>query len=140
MPHNALEWHVSVHMNVTRAGFAVSYIVLHTCGQPVPQPLISANVDNGTAAGKYAFRRLQTDRLRRAPERARLPADCCFHAISMFVAIPWASKTNRMRGEARFEHRNFRDICLLRGSSCISPGRAICHYGYVQEYTGFPYP
>ena len=51
MPHNALEWHVSVQMNVTKAGFAVSYIVLHTCGQPVPQRLISANVDNGTAAG-----------------------------------------------------------------------------------------
>ena len=72
MPYNALEWHVSVQMNVTKAGFSVSYIVLHTCGQPVPQPLISANVDNGTAAGKYAFRRLQTDRLRRAPGKGPL--------------------------------------------------------------------
>ena len=52
MPYNALEWHVSVQMNVTKAGFSVSYIVLHTCGQPVPQRLISANVDNGTAAVK----------------------------------------------------------------------------------------
>ena len=54
MPYNALEWHVSVQMNVTKAGFAVSYIVLYTCGQPVPQRIISANVDNGTAAGIYA--------------------------------------------------------------------------------------
>ena len=62
MPYNALEWHVSVQMNVTRAGFAVSYIVLHTCGQPVPQPLISANVDNGTAAGIKRLRRLKFKR------------------------------------------------------------------------------
>ena len=62
MPYNALEWHVSVQMNVTKAGFSVSYIVLHTCGQPVPQRLISANVDNGTAAGKYALRRLKFKR------------------------------------------------------------------------------
>ena len=62
MPYNALEWHVSVQMNVTRAGFAVSYIVLHTCGQPVPQRLISANVDNGTAAGIKRLRRLKFKR------------------------------------------------------------------------------
>ena len=59
MPYNALEWHVSVQMNVTKAGFSVSYIFLYTCGQPVPQRLISANVDNGTAAGIYALRRLK---------------------------------------------------------------------------------
>ena len=50
-----------------------------------------------------------------------MPAGCCFHAISMFVAIPWASKTNHTRGGARFEHRNFRDIGLQPGSSCKSP-------------------
>ena len=72
MPYNALEWHVSVQMNVTKAGFSVSYIVLHTCGQPVPQRLISANVDNGTAAGIKRLRRLQTDRLRRAPGKGPL--------------------------------------------------------------------
>ena len=126
MPYNALEWHVSVQMNVTKAGFSVSYIVLHTCGQPVPQRLISANVDNGTAAGIKRLRRLQTDRLRRAPGKGPLACrlllpGCCFHAISMFVAIPWASKTNHTRGGARFEHRNFRDIGLQPGSSCKSP-------------------
>ena len=42
-------------------------------------------------------------------------------ALSMFVAIPWASKTNHTRGGARFEHRNFRDIGLQPGSSCKSP-------------------
>ena len=62
MPYNALEWHVSVQMNVTKAGFAVSYIVSHTCWQPVPQRLISANVDNVTAAGIYALRRLKLKR------------------------------------------------------------------------------
>ena len=126
MPYNALEWHVSVQMNVTKAGFSVSYIVLHTCGQPVPQRLISANVDNGTAAGIKRLRRLQTDMLRRAPGKGPLACrlllpGCCFHAISMFVAIPWASKTNHTRGGARFEHRNFRDIGLQPGSSCKSP-------------------
>ena len=62
MPYNALEWHVSVQMNVTKAGFAVSYIVLHTCGQPVPQRIISANVDRCTADGINALRRLKVKR------------------------------------------------------------------------------
>ena len=53
MPYNALEWHVSVQMNVTRAGFAASYFVSHTYWQLVPQRIISANVDRGTAAGIY---------------------------------------------------------------------------------------
>ena len=51
MPYNALEWHVSVQMNVTRAGFAASYFVSYTYWQPVPQRIISANVDRGIAAG-----------------------------------------------------------------------------------------
>ena len=62
MPYNALEWHVSVQMNVTRAGFAVSYFVSNTCWQTVPQLLISANVDHGTAAGINALRRLKIKR------------------------------------------------------------------------------
>ena len=51
MPYNALEWNVSVQMNVTRAGFAASYFVSYTYWQPVPQRIISANVDRGIAAG-----------------------------------------------------------------------------------------
>ena len=62
MPYNALEWHVSVQMNVTRAGFAVSYFVSHTCWQPLPQRVISANVNDGTAAGIKRFRRLKFNR------------------------------------------------------------------------------
>ena len=62
MPYNALEWHVSVQMNVTRAGFAASYFVSYTYWQPVPQRIISANVDRGTAAGIYALRRLKSKR------------------------------------------------------------------------------
>ena len=111
MPYNALEWHVSVQMNVTKAGFSVSYIVLHTCGQPVPQLLISANVDNGTAAGIKRLRRLQTDRLRRAPGKGPLACrlllpGCCFPAVasmqlvclSLSPGLP--RRTTRMEGRA----------------------------------------
>ena len=62
MPYNALEWHVFVQMNVTRAGFAVSYFVSHTCWQPLPQRVISANVNDATAVGIYALRRLKFKR------------------------------------------------------------------------------
>ena len=62
MPYNALEWHVCVQMNVTRAGFAASYFVSYTYWQQVPQRIISANVDRGTAAGIYALRRLKSKR------------------------------------------------------------------------------
>ena len=62
MSYNALEWHVCVQMNVTRAGFAASYFVSYTYWQPVPQRIISANVDRGTAAGIYALRRLKSKR------------------------------------------------------------------------------
>ena len=51
MPYNALEWHVSVQMNVTRAGFAASYFVSYTYWQPVPQRIISANLNDSTDAG-----------------------------------------------------------------------------------------
>ena len=62
MPYNALEWHVSVQMNVTRAGFAVSYFVSHTCWQPLPQRVNSVNANDSIAAGKYALRRLKFKR------------------------------------------------------------------------------
>ena len=62
MPHNALEWHVSVQMNVTRAGFAASYFVSYTYWQPVPQRIISANIDRGIADGINALRRLKVKR------------------------------------------------------------------------------
>ena len=62
MPYNALEWHVSVQMNVTRAGFAASYFVSNTYWQLVPQRIISANVDPGTAAGINAIRLLKVKR------------------------------------------------------------------------------
>ena len=62
MPYNALEWHVSVQMNVTRAGFAVSYFVSHTCWQPLPQRVNSVNANDGTAAGIKRLRRLKFKR------------------------------------------------------------------------------
>ena len=43
MPHNALEWHVFVQMNVTRIWFA-------------------GYINDGTAAGIYALRRLKFKR------------------------------------------------------------------------------
>ena len=49
-------------MNVTKADFAASYFVSHTYWQLVPQRIISANVDRGTAAGIYALRRLKSKR------------------------------------------------------------------------------
>ena len=93
MPYNALEWHVSVQMNVTKAGFSVSYIVLHTCGQPVPQRLISANVDNSTAAGIHALRRLKFNRCGELASRPslRLTFACVYvvvRAIHLGSPIP----------------------------------------------------
>ena len=41
-------------MNVTKAGYAASYFVSNTYWQLVPQRIISANVNRGTAAGIYA--------------------------------------------------------------------------------------
>ena len=53
---------------------------------------------------------------------------------------PPAAKVQPLRG-ARLKALLALDFCLrILGCSCKSPGRAICHYGYVQEYTGFPYP
>ena len=53
---------------------------------------------------------------------------------------PPAAKDQALRG-ARLKALLALDFCLrILGCSCKSPGREICHYGYVQEYTGFPYP
>ena len=49
-------------MNVTKAGFAASYFVSHTYWQLVPERIISANVDPGTAAGINAIRLLKVKR------------------------------------------------------------------------------
>ena len=49
-------------MNVTKAGFAASYFVSHTYWQLVPERIISANVDPGTAAGINALRLLKIKR------------------------------------------------------------------------------
>ena len=49
-------------MNVTKAGFAASYFVSHAYWQLVPQRIISANVDPGTAVGINALRRLKVKR------------------------------------------------------------------------------
>ena len=62
MPHNAFWGRSAGQVNVTRAGFAVSYFVSHTCWQPLPQRVISANVNDATAVGIYALRRLKFKR------------------------------------------------------------------------------
>ena len=49
-------------MNFTKAGFAASYFVSNTYWQLVPQHIISANVDRGTAAGINAIRLLKVKR------------------------------------------------------------------------------
>ena len=46
-------------MNFTKAGFAASYFVSHTYWQVIPERIISANVDPGTAAGINALRLLK---------------------------------------------------------------------------------
>ena len=62
MPHNAFWGRSAGQVNVTRAGFAVSYFVSHTCWQPLPQRVNSVNANDGTAAGIYALRRLKFKR------------------------------------------------------------------------------
>ena len=122
MPYNALEWHVSVQMNVTRAGFAVSYFVSNTCWQTVPQLLISANVDHGTAAGINALRRLK---IKRCGELAlRLSSRLTFAwgyvavraihltvnmPLQICVAVPRLSGDVKTRGPAR--HTRPTGIC-----------------------------
>ena len=60
--HNAFWGRSAGQVNVTRAGFAVSYFVSHTCWQPLPQRVISANINDATAVGIYALRRLKFKR------------------------------------------------------------------------------
>ena len=62
MPHNAFWGRSAGQVNVTRVGFAVIYFVSHTCWQPLPQRVISANVNDATAVGIYALRRLKFKR------------------------------------------------------------------------------
>ena len=62
MPHNAFWGRSAGQVNVTRVGFAVSYFVSHTCWQPLPQRVISANVNDATAVGIHALRRLKFKR------------------------------------------------------------------------------
>ena len=62
MPHNAFWGRSAGQVNVTRAGFAVSYFVSHTCWQPLPQRVISVNANDGTAAGIKRLRRLKFKR------------------------------------------------------------------------------
>ena len=62
MPHNAFWGRSSGQVNVTRAGFAVSYFVSHTCWQPLPQRVNSVNANDSTAAGIKRLRRLKFKR------------------------------------------------------------------------------
>ena len=62
MPHNAFWGRSAGQVNVTRAGFAVSYFVPHTCWQPLPQRVNSVNANDGTAAGIKRLRRLKFKR------------------------------------------------------------------------------
>ena len=58
MPYNALEWHVSVQMNVTRAGFAASYFVSYTLA-------------TGSAAYHFSQRRSRHRRRNKCPPAAK---------------------------------------------------------------------
>ena len=62
MPHNAFWGRSAGQVNVTRAGFAVSYFVSHTCWQPLPQRVNSVNANDSTAAGIKRLRRLKFKR------------------------------------------------------------------------------
>ena len=62
MPHNAFWGRSAGQVNVTRAGFALSYFVSHTCWQPLPQRVNSVNANDGTAAGIKRLRRLKFKR------------------------------------------------------------------------------
>ena len=62
MLHNAFWGRSAGQVNVTRAGFAVSYFVSHTCWQPLPQRVNSVNANDSTAAGIKRLRRLKFKR------------------------------------------------------------------------------
>ena len=99
MPYNALEWHVSVQMNVTRAGFAVSYFVSNTCWQTVPQLLISANVDHGTAAGINALRRLKIKRCGELALRLSLRLTFAWVCVAVRAIPAWMNCTKAIRSK-----------------------------------------
>ena len=127
MPHNAFWGRSAGQVNVTRAGFAVSYFVSHTCWQPLPQRVISANVNDGTAAGIKRLRRLKFKRCGELASRlsSRLTFAYVYLAIrgihpggnfsvivranhltanmplQICVAVPRLSGTAEMRGPAR---------------------------------------
>ena len=62
MPYRAFWGRSAGQVNVTRAGFAVSYFVSHTCWQPLPQRVNSVNANDSTAAGIKRLRRLKFKR------------------------------------------------------------------------------
>ena len=71
MPHNALEWHVSVQMNVTRIWFA-------------------GYINDGTAAGINALRRLK---VKRCGELAlRLSSRLTFAYLCVVVRVIHSSR------------------------------------------------
>ena len=94
---------------------------------------VSGILDDGTAAGKKHLRRLQTGRLRRAPEWARLPAACCFRVPNLcdgipgrFVILPLSVEGSLLRPEpsmilapsmegSAILYRTFHDMDLQRG-------------------------
>ena len=114
MPHNAFWGRSAGQVNVTRAGFAVSYFVSHTCWQPLPQRVISVNANDSTAAGIKRLRRLKFKRCgelaSRLSSRLTFAWGCvAVRAIHLTVnmplqislAIPRLSGAAEMRGPAR---------------------------------------
>ena len=83
MPHNAFWGRSAGQVNVTRAGFAVSYFVSHTCWQPLPQRVNSVNANDSTAAGIKRLRRLKFKRCVELASRlsSRLTFACLFVAV-----------------------------------------------------------
>ena len=84
MPHNALEWHVFVQMNVTRIWFA-------------------GYINDGTAAGIYALRRLKFKRCGELALR-----------LSSRLTFAWGCVAGRAIHPGRSDQR---------GRSCNSPDR-----------------
>ena len=83
MPHNAFWGRSAGQVNVTRAGFAVSYFVSHTCWQPLPQRVNSVNANDSTAAGIKRLRRLK---FKRCGELAlRLSSRLTFACVCLVV-------------------------------------------------------
>ena len=101
MPHNAFLGRSAGQVNVTRVGFAVSYFVSHTCWQPLPQRVISANVNDATAVGIYALRRLKFKRCGELASR-----------LSSRLTFAWGCVAGRAIHPGRSDQR---------GLSCNSP-------------------